>query len=185
MRINRLLRRRIYTVFLTAVLVFSVNLTIHNANAELIKYTVNFQRTVGDLNYAPTGYFELDPSDPNFGVPAPNPIFGRGLNNVTVPFESWMFSAPAGNVWSPLGAFNESNGFLAVLAFDSPDDNRSPTSYPLWITFAEKEWGVSHPSLSGNIANGTYKVVSEPTTMLLLGVGLVGLAGFGRKKFKK
>jgi hypothetical protein len=27
--------------------------------------------------------------------------------------------------------------------------------------------------------------VPEPTTMLLFGAGLVGLAGFGRKKFKK
>ena len=30
--------------------------------------------------------------------------------------------------------------------------------------------------------NGT-RAVPEPTTMLLLGLGLVGLAGFGRKKF--
>jgi PEP-CTERM motif-containing protein len=28
-------------------------------------------------------------------------------------------------------------------------------------------------------------LIPEPTTMLLLGFGLVGLAGLGRKKFKK
>ena len=27
--------------------------------------------------------------------------------------------------------------------------------------------------------------VPEPASMLLLGIGMVGLAGFGRKKFKK
>ena len=29
------------------------------------------------------------------------------------------------------------------------------------------------------------KPVSEPTTMLFLGFGLIGLAGYGRKKFLK
>jgi hypothetical protein len=37
---------------------------------------------------------------------------------------------------------------------------------------------ISHVTLYGN-------PVPEPTTMLLLGSGLAGLAGFGRKRFKK
>jgi len=35
------------------------------------------------------------------------------------------------------------------------------------------------------LRNGDSSPVPEPTTMLLFGAGLVGLAGFGRKKFKK
>jgi hypothetical protein len=42
----------------------------------------------------------------------------------------------------------------------------------------EPYYGLSHIEFTGS-------PVPEPTTMLLLGAGLVGLAGFGRKKFKK
>ena len=37
---------------------------------------------------------------------------------------------------------------------------------------------------NGSGGNGLF-TVPEPATLLLLGVGMVGLAGFGRKKFKK
>lgn len=42
-------------------------------------------------------------------------------------------------------------------------------------------FAIGEVELYGSAANA----VPEPTTMLLFGAGLVGLAGFGRKKFKK
>lgn len=58
-----------------------------------------------------------------------------------------------------------------------------------------REYG-SFDNVTGSPVNGMnyfnrssvfldYKPVPEPATMLLFGAGLVGLAGFGRKKFKK
>jgi hypothetical protein len=48
-----------------------------------------------------------------------------------------------------------------------------------WDNDADQDWLALHTS------GGSTAPVSEPATMLLLGCGLLGLAGFGRKKLKK
>jgi hypothetical protein len=146
--------------------------------------------TDGEGNYAYTYKINLHSASSDY-ISGLSIDFGNHLipwdfgDGETTSFWSNSFFGPIGPT--------EVNYSFGTVRWEFKDENGDPILAPYNITF---EFGVVANApphiISANLFDSgteasplTTSPVPEPGTMMLLGSGLVGLAGWGRKKFKK
>jgi hypothetical protein len=75
-------------------------------------------------------------------------------------------------------------GIAGCPASDDPSSNTVTSSIVTQLD--DGSYTASGDTLAGNgINDGKFSAVPEPATLLLLGAGMVGVAVFGRKRYKK
>ncbi len=127
-----------------------------------------------------------------------NFVYGNGQNSVTIVSPNGF--APAGMAageWFLTGSFNsfapnEAGGLLSIIA-SGPD-----TKNPAFLTYlglpVDAQFALAGFVISADLRPGSWvpfstdmsnTLVPEPGSMLLLGTGLIGLAGVVRRRIKK
>jgi hypothetical protein len=71
------------------------------------------------------------------------------------------------------------------LGFDFLAWHGSELKEAAYVAWTGRCWNITQSNNSYSPPGSSEAPVPEPATMLLLGSGLIGLAGFGRRKFKK
>ena len=111
--------------------------------------------------------------------------FGDGDGNIDISFTSTMTAV--GYMFDEFGNDFNTYGTLLAALTDSNSDETTLAMPTNWTPYTGQTIGTDSYDLNLDIDGSQRYGVPEPATMFLLGSGLIGLAGFGRKKkfFKK
>ena len=156
--------------------------------------------TVGDVTFsADNNHLQIDNTYQGYnqsGIYLDNGTYSNnGFGSLKIEFATsttaFGFTWGMAESWASwqLAAYDSADNLLESYALPSTGPSSAGEFYGIAvgdIAYAQLSWNGAYDWVA--IDDFTYQgsaAVPEPATMLLLGAGLIGLAGFGRKKFFK